>query len=249
MKYFSLVIVVLTGALLIAVTADFPVWGDPYSPASTHVSPYYITNAYKDVKTPNIVTTVLGDYRGFDTMLETAVVLIAGIAIMLLLRRSPLGSEPVFPEGITHHEQNTIVQITCRLLIPPMQLYALYVVAHGHYSPGGGFQGGVVLGSTLILHSLAFGLGKTAQLFSERMVLVCTCAGVFIYAGIGLLCLLLGGNFLDYGELTALLPVVAAEARSLGVLGIETGVAITVMAVMFSIYADLSSKGQFHKGL
>ena len=249
MKRFALVVVVLTGALLIAVTNDFPYWGDPLSPASTHISPHYINHAYEDTKTPNLVTAVLGDYRGFDTMLETSVVLVAGIAIMILLRRMPIDDELVFPEGIPPAQRDKIVEISCCLLIPPMQLFALYVLMHGHYSPGGGFQGGVILGSTLILHSIGFGLGQTLQIFSERMMLLTSYLGVFIYSGIGLLCLVLGGHFLDYGVLDKILPVVEAKARSFGVLGIETGVAVTVMAVMFSIYADLASRGQFHKGL
>jgi len=253
LKYFTILLVTLTGILLIGVTGDFPDWGDPKAPASVHLSPYYLQNAYKDTHTPNVVTAVLGDYRGFDTMLETSVVLIAGIAIMALLRRVALGDEDeeVVTESQEHepYESTPIVRVSCDLLIPPMQLFALYVLMHGHYSPGGGFQGGVILGATLILHSLAYGLEETLKYFSERVTFISSYFGVILYSGIGLLCLFFGANFLDYGSLDSILPGVTSSARSFAVLGIETGVAITVMAVMFSIYADLASLGRFDKGL
>jgi len=66
---------------------EFPGWGDPLSPTSTHVSPYYIEKTMEDTSVPNIVTAVLADYRGYDTMFETAVIFSAGIACLFLLRQ------------------------------------------------------------------------------------------------------------------------------------------------------------------
>ena len=86
MKVFALIIVILCGGLLIYGTSDFPPWGDPESPASTHVSPYYIEHTIEDTSVPNIVTSVLADYRGFDTMFETVVIFTAGISCFFLLR-------------------------------------------------------------------------------------------------------------------------------------------------------------------
>ena len=80
-------VVTLTGAILAYGTLDMPNWGDPNSPANSHVSPRYITHAIKDTATPNIVTAVLGDYRSYDTLGETAVIFSAGMACILLLRR------------------------------------------------------------------------------------------------------------------------------------------------------------------
>jgi len=73
--------------VLVYGTLDMPDWGDPDSPANMHVSPYYITNTLEDTATPNIVTSVLADYRGYDTFGETTVIFSAGMACILLLRR------------------------------------------------------------------------------------------------------------------------------------------------------------------
>ena len=139
--------------------------------------------------------------------------------------------------------------VACRLLIPIMQIFALYVVIHGHHSPGGGFQGGVILGATLILHAMAFGMHRTLTFFSAKRASVFAYYGVIIFAGVGVLCMFAGGNFLDYGALSQFLPLTIAETRSLMILFVELGVALTVMSVMFSIYIDLASAGDLDKGL
>lgn len=87
MKALSLIIAVLVGAALIYGTLDMPRWGDPNAPANSHVSPYYLQHSLEQTATPNVVTSVLADYRGYDTLGETTVIFTAGMACILLLRR------------------------------------------------------------------------------------------------------------------------------------------------------------------
>jgi multicomponent Na+:H+ antiporter subunit B len=87
LKIFALIIVILTGFALIYSTADMPDWGDPNSPANTHVSPRYLEKTIEETATPNAVTSLLADYRGFDTLGETTVIFTAGIVCIMLLRR------------------------------------------------------------------------------------------------------------------------------------------------------------------
>jgi multicomponent Na+:H+ antiporter subunit B len=86
LKALSLIIALLAGAALIYGTLDMPKWGDPHSPAATHVSPYYLRHSLEQTATPNVVTSVLADYRGYDTLGETTVIFTAGMACILLLR-------------------------------------------------------------------------------------------------------------------------------------------------------------------
>ena len=86
MKAIGFVIVLLTGGFLIYAAADFPGWGDPNSPASLHVSPYYLEETVAQTHVPNAVTSVVADYRGFDTMFETTVIFTAGVVCFFLLR-------------------------------------------------------------------------------------------------------------------------------------------------------------------
>lgn len=87
MKFFALIAVIMTGALLIYGTVDMPDWGDPNSLPNTHVSPRYIEKTIEETATPNAVTSVVADYRGYDTLGETTVIFTAGIICILLLRR------------------------------------------------------------------------------------------------------------------------------------------------------------------
>jgi len=143
---------------------------------------------------------------------------------------------------------NIIIKTVCRILTPFLQIFALYVIAHGHYSPGGGFQGGCILGASFILLVIAYDIDTVKKRMSEKLNTVMCSLGVIIYAGIGLTCLILGANYLDYGILHRVLPVDAVKARAMGTLGIEIGVGITVMSVMISIFLNIASGGKHEEG-
>ena len=83
-----LIVFPLLGVLLLYAASDLPEFGDPNSPASVHISPTYLEQSYQDTHTPNVVTSILMDYRSLDTMVETVVIFTAGIACALLLRRN-----------------------------------------------------------------------------------------------------------------------------------------------------------------
>lgn len=137
--------------------------------------------------------------------------------------------------------ENVVVQTVARLIMPFIQLFGLYVLIHGHSSPGGGFQAGVILGASFILWIIAYDLKTARQRLSERLNIFYSGFGVLIYSGIGLLCLLLGGYYLDYAKLP--LGISAPQTRYYGILGIEIGVGITVMAVMIIIFVNISAHG------
>ncbi len=143
---------------------------------------------------------------------------------------------------LTRVYDNLIVQTVCRVMIPFIQIYALYVIAHGHYSPGGGFQGGVILTAALALIFLAYGQKPAVRRMNRTQAVVFCSIGVAIYVGIGLYCLLAGGNFLDYSRLAPLLHVSVPRARSLGILGVEIGVGLAVMSAMYSIILDIAGQ-------
>lgn len=86
MKLFALIAVIITGGMLVYSTHEMPDWGSLTSPANTHVSPWYLEKTIEETATPNAVTSVLADYRGYDTLGETTVIFTAGIVCILLLR-------------------------------------------------------------------------------------------------------------------------------------------------------------------
>jgi len=136
--------------------------------------------------------------------------------------------------------ENVIIKTICRLIIPFLQLYAIYVLMHGHYSPGGGFQGGVMMGASFILLVIAYGLEEAKRRISLKALTIYACLGLFIYSGTGAVALLMGSNYLDYGTLP--LPISSIpKIRAMGILSIEIGVFLGVMAIMICIFLAIAS--------
>jgi multicomponent Na+:H+ antiporter subunit B len=276
LKRVGLVAILLFGAVLLYSTLEFPDLGDPHSPASLHVSDHYIEHGVEETAVPNLVTAVLADYRSYDTMFETTVILAAGIACFFLLRRFRRkaaeyrlyrhidtgvtliiergGKEPTDSDEFERIDANwvpydLIINKAAGLVVPFLQLFALYVIFHGHHSPGGGFQGGVIFGATFILLAISRDLRSTIRRFSEKSNAFTASIGMVVYAGTGVACLLLGANLLDYGALSRLLAVDPVMARSHGILLVEIGVGIAVSAIMIWIYYNLASAGRHDEGL
>jgi multicomponent Na+:H+ antiporter subunit B len=97
LRALALLTVILTGILLCFGTQDMPDWGDPHSPASIRVSPRYLEKTLEETATPNAVTSVLADYRGYDTLGETTVIFTAGVSCILILRKRRKKKEESVP--------------------------------------------------------------------------------------------------------------------------------------------------------
>ena len=133
-RILPLVVVMATGAALIYGTLDMPPFGHPDNPVHEHVAPRYIEESPKEVGLPNMVTSVLASYRGFDTLGETVVVFSAAIGVLSLIgiRRREENDTP--ESGFKAHH---VLQKKKKIIIPLVILFALYVQFHGDFSPGG----------------------------------------------------------------------------------------------------------------
>jgi len=143
---------------------------------------------------------------------------------------------------VTDRHSSVIVDTVTRLSIPFLQMFALYVIAHGHYSPGGGFQGGVLLAMSTVLPRLVFGAEASRQQFSTRAAITLAGVGVLIYFLTGVLGLLYGGAFLDYGTLS-FLGGDPSTRRYLAILLVETGIGLGVWGALVTVY-DLLLDGE-----
>ena len=229
-----LIVVTVTGAALIYGTLDMPHYGDPAAPVHQHVAPTYLQDTPEEIGVPNVVTSVLASYRGYDTLGEVTVIFTAGAGVLALLgyriqRRNITGP------GV---KRLVVLRVVAKLFFPLILLFALYVQFHGDYGPGGGFQAGVIFATGFILYALAFGLGNAQRLIHHKWLSVMAAIGVLIYAAVGIEGMLLGGKFLEYGVL-ADDPV---TGQHLGILLIELGVGITVAAVILIIYYGFVSR-------
>lgn len=231
-----LLVVVATGAALIYGTLDMPPFGAADNPIHQHVAPRYIEESPKEVGLPNMVTSVLASYRGFDTFGETVVVFAAAVGVLSLLgvarRREENG---VLESGFKGHK---VLRVVAKLIIPLTILFALYVQFHGDFGPGGGFQAGVIAAAAFILYALVFSLSHAIRVVSPKFLQVLASFGVLLYASVGIYSMLKGGHFLDYNKLAA----DPLAGQHYGIIIIELGVGIAVFAVMLSMFYAFASQ-------
>lgn len=137
--------------------------------------------------------------------------------------------------------EKIVLRVVGKILIPFILLFALYVQFHGDYGPGGGFQAGVIFAAGLILHGLIFGLEALRLALPPLVVEIGIALGVLLYGGVGVVSMLMGGEFLDYGVLD---PHAPAHGQHLGILLVELGVGITVSFVMVGIFYAFAGRSQ-----
>lgn len=137
-------------------------------------------------------------------------------------------------------KHNLILKVVSKFLIPLIFLFALYVQFHGDFGPGGGFQAGVIFSAAIILYALVFGVDMAKQVIPPYVLRGLASLGVLIYAGTGIATLLLGGNYLEYGVLASS----QVAGQHLGILVIELGVGMTVMAVMLIMFFAFAERGR-----
>ncbi len=137
-------------------------------------------------------------------------------------------------------DDRVVLRVGAKILIPFILLFALYVQFHGDYGPGGGFQAGVIFAAAFILYALVYGLENAQRVLPTWVTHTCSAVGVMIYAGTGVVALLKGGAFLDYGALLH----DAHHAQHWGIFSVEFGVLVTVFGVMVSIFYAFAGRGR-----
>jgi multicomponent Na+:H+ antiporter subunit B len=241
----ALFVVTVTGGLLIYGTFDMPYFGSADAPIHNHVAPRYIYDSMKEIGVPNMVTSVLASYRGFDTFGEVTVIFTAGIGVLALLSvvQRPKSEAVIEAINDSMHEKHLILRVVIKTMIPFILLYAFYVQFHGDYGPGGGFQAGVIFAAGIIMYALLFGLSAARQVIKQPVVQLLSAVGVLIYGSVGLVSMLNGGTFLDYSVLSAD-PI---AGQHLGILLIELGVGLTVASVMIIIFFSFSARSEYQQ--
>jgi len=129
-------------------------------------------------------------------------------------------------------KRKPILRVTSKVFMPFILLFALYVQFHGDFGPGGGFQAGVIFGSSFILYALIFGLHDAKLVMPAAVLEVLAALGVLLYAGVGVVSFFKGDNFLNYNSL-AHDPL---HGQHYGILLVELGVGITVFSAMTLIF-------------
>ncbi len=137
-------------------------------------------------------------------------------------------------------KRDLVLRVIAKLMIPFILVFAIYVLFHGDFGPGGGFQAGVIIAAAIIFYAIIYGIDAARRVMPDWLVEVMLAAGVLLYAGVGVAGMLLGGNFLDY----FVLHPDPVQGQQRGIFWIELGVAITVSGVMLKVFYMFASRGR-----
>ena len=194
----------------------------------------YVDLVPRELGAPNVITGILLTYRAFDTLGEVAVLFMVAAGVGLLLGAG--GNEPdqaPIDQSVKAVRPTDIVQNGADILVPLIAIFAAYIVMHGHLGPGGGFQGGAVMASCVLLLLLA---RPDYRIQLANLGVMESLAGLFIVF-VGIAGIILAGGFLDnrvlpLGEFGAFFSAGAIPVLSV-LLGVKVGCELSVIIERF----------------
>ena len=204
----------------------------------------------EDTASHNIVTAVLADYRGFDTLFETCVLFLSGItAVMILSTKKKISHDKTIRtinDNSEHIFSSNIMDAAFRIVVPIILIYGIYVLIHGEISLGGGFQAGALLACAYLLDRIIPSFQMRVKNITDEIALITAGTGALFYVITGILPMLNGGNFLEFNKL----PFGSgagdiAGLHSTGILMIEIGVTLCVMGIIITILEVVLERTDF----
>lgn len=204
MRPWSLLLVLLVALPLVVGVVNLPRHDAPDAPIHTGVGVRYLERGVEETGYKNLVTSVLLNYRGFDTFFEVVVIFTALVSVLALPRgsaASPDGAgasareEPIGAAGVP---VSPVVSYVVRLMAPFMAMFALAMVYRGHVTPGGGFQAAAVLAAIFIALGLVLGRARAARLVPVDWRPWLQAAAPLAFALVALLGWRLTGAFLGF---------------------------------------------------
>ncbi len=158
----------------------------PFGAPKTKVGGHYVEQGMEETGAANMVTSVVVIYRGFDTLGEVTVLFIAAVGLAAVLGIAG-------QQGFPREPASFVLRNACVVIFPLILLCGTYIFAHGHLTPGGGFQGGVVIASAFVLSYLG---GRERRISKRLFGSVESLAGL-VFVTTGLIGLAVGGYFLS----------------------------------------------------
>lgn len=205
-KIMSIPLCISIIAVLLWTVAYLPVFGNAGNPDNNEVSARYIERGLQETGAVNVVTGMILDYRAFDTFGESCVLFIASCCVLALLRIDAASQDEKTKKRLEEADdrlfepKNDIILQKCAcVLVPLILVFGIYIVLNGHLSPGGGFSGGAVLGSGLILYLNAFGFEKTERFFTEKVYRRATLCALTFYCVAKSYSFFTGANHMESG--------------------------------------------------
>ena len=241
-----LVCVIFISVLLLTVSY-LPRFGGDHNPDNNEVAQRYIENGVAETGAVNLVAGMILDYRAFDTFGESCVLFIASCCVLVLLRLDSENGGDRRRKGLEENDRvfepknDVILQKCACVLVPLIFIFGIYIILNGHLSPGGGFSGGAIIGSGLILYVNAFGFKKIERFFTQKTYKWICFAALLFYCLAKTYSFYCGAHHLETG-----IPLgTPGDILSSGlILPLNICVGMVVACTMYAFYA-MFRKGGF----
>ena len=236
----SVLICLVIVVLLLVTVAELPPFGHERNPANNEVIRRYVEHGWHETGAQNIVAGLILDYRAFDTFGESSVLFTAAASVLMILGASRSNKKRKPERSHIYRNDDAILRAIASLSTPVILMMGCVVVINGHLSAGGGFAGGAILSTALILCANAYGSDHVRKFFNERTFIVSSSTALMIYA------LSKGYSFFTgANQIHSIIPKgVVGDILSAGlILPLNICVGLIVAGTLYGFYA-LFSEGE-----
>jgi multicomponent Na+:H+ antiporter subunit B len=226
--------------LLLFLVGKMPPLGEPDNPARQGMAARYLEDSEQDTQALDVVTAVHINYRGYDTLGKLAIIYAALAGVLAVLGRERRGRLMAKLDG-SAVRPSVIVSMMVRFVIPFIVLFSAYLIIHADLTPGGGFQGGAVIGASMIIFTTIFGLREASGRIFQGLRVPLEGAAILIFFILGVLGLAGGGNFLTYawpGVASSVQPGLVTWLSAIAEIGIGLGIGLALISILFAMMRE-----------
>lgn len=218
--------------LLLAV-ANLPPYGSDSAPTVNEVAQRYVEKGTEETGAVNTVAGMILDYRAFDTLGESFVLFTAMCAVTMLMNAPGKRRVRKLDQDIVDYYQDPIIRTVCKFVIPIILVFGVYILLNGHLSPGGGFSGGAIMASALIIYGLVWGGERASKAIPAKVLKIIVLCALGFYACSKTYSFFTGANHLH----SIISPGVPGRILSAGlILPLNVAVGFVVCCTMYSFY-------------
>lgn len=223
---------IFTAFLLLTVT-NLPSYGSDSAPTVNEVAERYVEKGTEETGAVNTVAGMILDYRAFDTLGESFVLFTAMCAVTMLMNAPGKRRVRKLDYEVLDYYQDPIIRTVCKLVIPIILMFGIYILLNGHLSPGGGFSGGAIMASALIIYALVWGGERASRAIPAKVLRIIVLCALGFYACSKTYSFFTGANHLH----SIISPGTPGRILSAGlILPLNVAVGFVVCCTMYSFY-------------
>ena len=229
----AIVACIVFAAFMLLTVANLPGYGSADAPTVNEVAERYVEKGTEETGAVNTVAGMILDYRAFDTLGESFVLFTAMCAVTMLMNAPGRRRVRKLDYEVLDYYQDPIIRTVCKFVIPTILVFGVYILLNGHLSPGGGFSGGAIMASALIIYGLVWGGERASKAIPAKVLKIIVLCALGFYACSKTYSFFTGANHLH----SIISPGVPGRILSTGlILPLNVAVGFVVCCTMYSFY-------------